>query len=64
MSSASIPLIRPLPRFFWLPNFVLLRAFMAGWKPLYLLEARAEIQKYFGSFLVQMKKLEFAFEIN
>ena len=29
--------IRPLPRFFRLPNFVLLRAFMAGWMPLYLL---------------------------
>ena len=30
--------IRPLPRFFRLPNFVLLRAFMAGWMPLYLLQ--------------------------
>ena len=29
-----------------------------------LLEARAEIQKYFVGFLVQMKSLEFAFEIN
>ena len=29
-----------------------------------LLEARAEIQKYFHWFLVQMKSLEFAFEIN
>ena len=29
-----------------------------------LLEARAEIQKYFRCFLVQMKSLEFAFEIN
>ena len=29
-----------------------------------LLEARAEIQKYFRWFLVQMKSLEFAFEIN
>ena len=29
--------IRPLPRFFRLPNFVLLRAFMAGWMPLYLI---------------------------
>ena len=29
-----------------------------------LLEARAEIQKYFCWFLVQMKSLEFAFEIN
>ena len=29
-----------------------------------LLEARAEIQKYFVDFLVQMKSLEFAFEIN
>ena len=29
--------IRPLPRFFRLPNFVLLRAFIAGWMPLYLL---------------------------
>ena len=28
--------IRPLPQFFRLPNFVLLRAFMAGWMPLYL----------------------------
>merc|ERR1711956_174097 len=28
--------IRPLPRFFRWPNFVLLRAFMAGWMPLYL----------------------------
>ena len=28
--------IRPLPRFFRLPNFVLLRAFIAGWMPLYL----------------------------
>ena len=28
--------IRPLPWFFRLPNFVLLRAFMAGWMPLYL----------------------------
>ena len=28
-----------------------------------LLEARAEIQKYFRSFLVQMKTLKFAFEI-
>ena len=27
-------------------------------------EARAEIQKYFCCFLVQMKSLEFAFEIN
>ena len=25
---------------------------------------RAEIQKYFGRFLVQMKTVEFAFEIN
>ena len=29
--------IRPLPWFFRLPNFVLLRAFIAGWMPLYLL---------------------------
>ena len=29
--------IRPLPWFFRLPNFVLLRAFMTGWMPLYLL---------------------------
>ena len=29
-----------------------------------LLEARAKIQKYFCWFLVQMKSLEFAFEIN
>ena len=29
-----------------------------------LLEARAEIQKYFFGFLVQMKSLEFAFENN
>ena len=29
-----------------------------------LLEARAEVQKYFRWFLVQMKSLEFAFEIN
>ena len=29
-----------------------------------LLEARAEIQKYFCSFLVQKKSLDFAFEIN
>ena len=29
-----------------------------------LLEARAEIQKIFVGFLVQMKSLEFAFEIN
>ena len=29
-----------------------------------LLEARAEIKKYFRWFLVQMKILEFAFEIN
>ena len=30
--------IRPLPWFFRLPNFVLLRAFMAGWMPLYLFQ--------------------------
>ena len=29
-----------------------------------LLEARAEIQKYFRWFLLQMKTLEFAIEIN
>ena len=29
--------IRPLPRFFRLPNFVLLRAFIAGCMPLYLI---------------------------
>ena len=29
-----------------------------------LLEARAEMKKYFRCFLVQMKSLEFAFEIN
>ena len=29
--------IRPFPWFFRLPNFVLLRAFMTGWMPLYLL---------------------------
>ena len=29
-----------------------------------ILEARAEIQKYFPWFLVQMKSLEFAVEIN
>ena len=29
-----------------------------------LLEAKAEIQKYFRWFLVQMKSLDFAFEIN
>ena len=29
-----------------------------------LLEARAEIQNIFAGFLVQMKSLEFAFEIN
>ena len=28
--------IRPLPWFFRLPNFVLSRAFMTGWMPLYL----------------------------
>ena len=32
--------IRPLPWFFRLPNFVLLRAFMAGWMPLYLFQVR------------------------
>ena len=35
--------IRPLPRFFRLPNLVLLRAFMAGWMPLYLLLDRCDI---------------------
>ena len=30
--------IRPLPRFFRRANFVLLRAFTAGWMPLYLLQ--------------------------
>ena len=34
--------IRPLPWFFRLPNFVLLRAFMAGWMPLYLLHHKKE----------------------
>ena len=29
-----------------------------------LLEAREELQKHFRWFLVQMKSLEFAFEIN
>jgi hypothetical protein len=29
-----------------------------------ILEARAEIQKYFVCFLVQMKTSKFAFEIN
>jgi len=29
-----------------------------------LLEARAEMQKYFRCFLVEMKSLEFAFKIN
>ena len=36
--------IRPLPRFFRLPNFVLLRAFMAGWMPLYLFQATFQEQ--------------------
>ena len=29
-----------------------------------LLEARAEVQKYFNGFLVQIKRLEFAFDIK
>ena len=36
--------IRPLPRFFRLPNFVLLWAFMAGWMPLYLVSISINMQ--------------------
>ena len=48
--------IRPLPRFFRWPNFVLLRAFMAGWMPLYLLpkpdtDEQTQTVKYIPSFI-------------
>ena len=45
--------IRPLPRFFRLPNFVLLRAFTAGWMPLYLFHNDFH---RFVSYIVRTKK--------